>query len=170
MNAELQDGFWQLQARNSGVCMDAATLAAFSADAGPAHAARDPFSRMRTGLRFAAQLMRAAGGALTAAPAGAGRKGGCIVTVKLPAARTEPACEPTIVLRDGTSSVEELAQAEVLAALVRNAGEAPAQAQAEPRSVPAGQAGGRHYTLVRCWCFFVRMCTSAAYLCGVVQI
>ena len=121
VGAELQDGFWQLQSRNSGVSMDAATLAAFAADAGDGHAAHDPFSRMRTGLRFAAQLMRVAGGGLSAAPAGTGRKGGCIITVKLPAARTEAACAPTILLQDGTSSTEKLAAAEVLAALERNA-------------------------------------------------
>lgn len=161
VSAELRDGFWHLQSRNSGVAMDAATLAAFAANAGPAHAAHDPFSRMRTGLRFVAQLLRVSGGALTAAPAGTGRKGGCIVTVKLPAARAKRASCPTIVLQDGTHSVEELSHAEVLAALARNAenAESAAAGPARARSRRAGDSAEQNALRA-----MVRLCTPTAWV------
>jgi hypothetical protein len=56
MTAEVEGGHWRFDVRNTGATMDAATLAAFGDAAAPEHASRDPFSRMRSGLRFAAQV------------------------------------------------------------------------------------------------------------------
>lgn len=98
---------WQLAVTNTGPSMDAATLAAFTDADSPAHASRDPFSRMKTGLRFAAHVVRLSGGALTATWAGAGRSGECTVTVRLPrGAGAAPLPAPTVVLADGTTSLQ----------------------------------------------------------------
>ena len=107
---------------NTGVPMSAATLEAFADPSDPRHASQDPFSRMRAGLRFVAQILRVSGGSVTAARSGGGggagaRGGGCTVVVRLPRSQRAAAYAPTIVLPDGTTSLQDVPQRDILAAV-----------------------------------------------------
>lgn len=102
---------------NTGVPISAATLEAFADASDPRHAANDPFSCMRTGLRFVAQILRVSGGSITAARGGAGRGGGCDIVVRLPRSQRDAAYRPTVVLPDGATSLQDIPQRDILAAV-----------------------------------------------------
>jgi hypothetical protein len=65
--------------------------------------------------------VRLSGGSLTAASTGAGKARDTVVSIRLPRTRVAPVYSPTIVLADGTTSLEELSNDGVRAALRRNA-------------------------------------------------
>ena len=140
VTSEMDDDALHLHFENSGASMDAATLAAFCDAEAENHASRDPFTRMRTGLRFAAHLLRFCGGALTASQRGApdGRRAGgaVVVTVTLPRRLPPERSAPTLRLPGGVHSGQELADEEVAAAL-RNARLQVADGAAAPAAAAA---------------------------------
>ena len=80
VTADADDSHWHLRVLNTGVPLDAATLAAFEDPSSHSHAAHDPLARMRTGLRFAARVLHLSGGSLVATCTGTGRARDVVVT------------------------------------------------------------------------------------------
>jgi hypothetical protein len=103
--------------RNSGTPLVSATLQAFDDPSSPRHASNDPFSCMRTGLRFASRLVRMSRGSIIATCSGDRKKPEVTITVRLPRKQVAPDYKAMVVLPDGSRSVDDLPPTDILSAI-----------------------------------------------------
>jgi hypothetical protein len=119
ITSELTDDFLHIIFYNRGVAPHAQTVNAFADPKSSSHAAFDPHSRMRAGLRFVAQVLYMSGGSVSLTLNGPGHNDGCTVTLKLPRVAVKRTEQPTVVLADGTTSLNDLKAKEANAAINR---------------------------------------------------